>query len=57
MKLLTKEKARKMNNFIKGNNCCCTWECTQMNNIVFNWQAWPRLIAKWFKLEVIRHSD
>ena len=56
VKLMAHEKARKLNNFIKGNNCCCTWECAQMNNIVFNWQAWPRLIAKWFKLEIIRRS-
>lgn len=36
---------------IRDARCCCTWECAIMNNIIFNWSAYPRLIKTWIALE------
>lgn len=51
-KLLFSKKGMGIKSFIKNSNCCCTWECAIMNNIVFNWRAYPRLLLTWLQLEL-----
>ncbi|PKN16026.1 MAG: hypothetical protein CVU66_02475 [Deltaproteobacteria bacterium HGW-Deltaproteobacteria-23] len=41
----------KIKKFITDGRCCCTWECAVMNNLVFNWKAYPRLLKTWLLLE------
>jgi MoaA/NifB/PqqE/SkfB family radical SAM enzyme len=48
--LSTPESAAIKRNIADG-KCCCTWECAVMNNLVFNWKAYPRVIKTWFVLE------
>jgi len=36
---------------IAAGTCCCTWECAVMNNLVFNWRAFPQVIKTWLVLE------
>jgi len=50
-RLLFSEKGRAIKSFIKKKNCQCTWECAIMNNIIFNWRAYPGLLSTWVLLE------
>lgn len=50
-KMLFSPRGTAIKKFIAGKGCCCTWECAVMNNLVFNWRAYPRLLKTWFILE------
>ncbi|MEX2755990.1 MAG: glycosyltransferase [Candidatus Sigynarchaeota archaeon] len=47
--VLTSSRARKILMAIKGASCSCTWECAIMNNLIFNWRAFPRILVRWLK--------
>ncbi|MBU0480953.1 MAG: radical SAM protein [Proteobacteria bacterium] len=42
--ILKTAQAKKVNEYIAGRNCCCTFECALLTNIVFNPRAYPGLI-------------
>ncbi|NMC04739.1 MAG: radical SAM protein [Candidatus Lokiarchaeota archaeon] len=42
-RILASARAKHIVKAIKGSSCSCTWECAVMNNIVFNWRAFPRV--------------
>ena len=48
--LFSSENAVIKKNIADG-KCCCTWECAVMNNLVFSWRAYPRIVKTWFVLE------
>lgn len=50
--MLSSPEGESIKKFIASGGCCCTWECAVMNNLVFNWQAYPRLLKTWFTLEI-----
>ena len=44
------ERARKVNESIKNNGCCCTHECYFMTNILFNPRMYPALMKEYLLL-------
>ncbi len=44
------EEARKVNESIKSNGCCCTHECYFMTNILFNPRMYPALVKEYLLL-------
>jgi MoaA/NifB/PqqE/SkfB family radical SAM enzyme len=51
-KMLFTAKSSVIKRQIAAGNCCCTWECAVMNNLVFNWRAFPRVMKTWIMLEI-----
>ncbi|MBU0673522.1 MAG: radical SAM protein [Proteobacteria bacterium] len=43
-KIMKSSQAKKVNEYIAGNNCCCSFECAILTNIVFNPRAYPGLL-------------
>ncbi len=50
-KMLFSAQGELLKTDIRSGNCCCTWECAIMNNIIFNWRTYPRLLWTWLQLE------
>lgn len=50
-RLLSPQNQKFIKSYIKTNKCYCTWECAIMNNLVFNWKAYPNLLFNWLKLK------
>nr|MDO8086958.1 glycosyltransferase [Candidatus Sigynarchaeum springense] len=48
-RILATPRARRIIKAIKGGSCTCTWECAVMNNLVFNWRAFPRVVMQRLK--------
>jgi MoaA/NifB/PqqE/SkfB family radical SAM enzyme len=44
------ERARRVNESIKNNGCCCTHECYFMTNILFNPRMYPALMKEYLLL-------
>ena len=51
-KMLFTDEGIRIKRHIAAGNCCCTWECAVMNNLVFNWRANTRVMKIWIALEL-----
>lgn len=50
-KMLLSTESAVIKSAIADGKCSCTWECAVMNNLVFNWWAYPRIVWTWLILE------
>jgi len=45
-RILRQKDNKQTDKFIRGGNCCCTWECALINNIVCNPRLYPKVLRE-----------
>ena len=42
--ILSSSKTERIKEFIKKTKCFCTFECAILDNIIFNWHMYPKIL-------------
>ncbi|MBF0379402.1 MAG: glycosyltransferase [Magnetococcales bacterium] len=55
--LLKDDKVKKIINQIRDERCFCTWECAQLNSIVFSITGWKNILSRVFASDTLPVAD